>query len=393
MSLRSRLILSLTEGLGPVLSARLIERAGSVDGAVEASRALIRSIPRIGPKTADSIFDSMRAAHDLADRELNRASRLGIDLIDIDDDRYPALLKSTATAPGVLWLRGTLEPRDLHAIAIVGSRRCSVYGREQAERFGLSLASNGITVVSGGARGIDSSAHVGALRAVDGRTLAVLGCGVDRPYPPENAGLFEKIIRGGALLSDFAIGTPPLAEHFPRRNRIISGLSRGTLVIEADLKSGALITARYAFEEHARTVFALPGRVDNPLSAGPHRLIRDGAVLVETVADLIDHIGPVPASVSEPGLFATIQGPPAEPTDTSSMHSSAVSSKRSTKQTIALTEADQAIIESIRIDSLDADAIAERTGKELSEVLSRLTRLTIRGLVVREEAGRYKAKG
>ena len=193
-----------------------------------------------------------------------------------------------------------MQPRDLNAVGVVGSRRPSGYGKEQAERFGSLLGTAGFTVVSGGAYGIDAAAHRGALRATDGRTIAVLGSGVDVPYPPENEPLFSQISDGcGAVVSEHPLGSPPRKENFPRRNRIISGMSRGVLVVECEEKSGALITARQA-DEHNRPVFAVPGRVDNPMSGGPHALLRTGAFLAATLEDVSDNLGPLPSGVREP---------------------------------------------------------------------------------------------
>src|SRR5262249_38618585 len=175
------------------------------------------------------------------------------------------------------------------------------------------LAGAGITVVSGGARGIDSAAHRGAMSHAQGRTIAVLGSGVDVPYPPENAKLFQEIAQRGAVISEYPLGTPPLKDNFPRRNRIISGLSRGVLVVEADERSGALITARLACDDHGRPVFALPGRVDNKMSAGPHRLIRDGATLVRSLEDIIEGLGPLPHGAVEPTLPVETDAAPHAP--------------------------------------------------------------------------------
>jgi DNA processing protein len=239
-------------------------------------------------------------AHQEVERELDRAAAAGIKIVPRDDDGYPPLLQEIPDPPPVLYVKGTIEPRDLNALAIVGSRRCSFYGREQSERFAALLAGAAITVVSGGARGIDSAAHRGALSHPNGRTIAVLGSGIDVPYPPENTKLFEQIAERGAVISEYSLGTPPVAENFPRRNRIVSGISRGVLVVEADDRSGALITARQACEDHGRPVFAVPGRVDNKLSSGPHRLIREGATLVTCLEEIVEGLGPLPQSVQEP---------------------------------------------------------------------------------------------
>lgn len=384
MSLLAWLTLSLTNGLGPVLTRRLIERVGSADAALDVSQSTLRSIEGIGNGKAFSIHQSLANAKDEAKRELDRAAALNVRIISSEDDAFPALLKLVPAPPLVLYVKGTLEPRDLQAVAIVGSRKCSVYGREMAEKFGSNLASVGVTVISGGARGIDTHAHKGALVPKNGRTIAVLGCGVDQVYPPENRELFSKIAEQGAVLSEFPLGTPPSAENFPRRNRIVSGLSRGVLVVEADVKSGALITARNAVEDHQRPVFAIPGRIDNPLSAGPHRLISDGAVLVETLSDLLDNLGPVPEGVREsppePTLFAT---PIAEKPQAAEHVSDSL---------VGLTERQSVILRAMGSDVMDVDAISERCSIATQFILQELTMMTLRGAVQRVEGQRFVRK-
>lgn len=363
------LTLALTEGLGPVLTARLVERIGSAEAASNASAKVLQSIQGIGTAGAQRIARSLDAARDLAQREIEQASRLGVDLVHLDDPRYPTLLRQTPAAPVVIWVKGSLEPRDLQSIGIVGSRRCSVYGREQAGRFGANLAANGVTVISGGARGVDTAAHNGALTSPNGRTIAVLGCGVDQVYPPENRELFDRIVAQGALVSDFPLGTPPLPDHFPRRNRLISGMSRGVLVIEADERSGALITARYAVEDHNRPVFALPGRIDNPLSAGPHRLIREGAVLVERIGDVIDNLGSIPASAHD----ALPASPEAELFPAGAQESN---------------PARRAILEALSEGELEVEQIVDRTGLDVSVVMREITLMSLAGKVRRVEGNR-----
>ena len=200
---------------------------------------------------------------------------------------YPALLKQISHPP-FLYYRGSLAEIDKPAIAIVGSRRCTFYGREAANKLASELTENGVSIVSGMALGIDTAAHKGSL---DGRgyTVAVLGCGVDICYPPQNKELMEQIANNGVVVSEFVPGTTPLPAHFPQRNRIISGLSLGTLVVEATAKSGALITANFALEQN-REVFAVPGNIGSPYSRGSHRLIKEGARLVESVADILEEI-------------------------------------------------------------------------------------------------------
>lgn len=225
------------------------------------------------------------------DKELERTESLGIEMIPLGDPRYPSLLKESADPPLVLYVRGSFVESDQAAVAIVGSRHPSLYGLEQAKRFALKLTQSGLTIVSGFAKGIDRASHEGALEVSYGRTLAVLGSGLDVIYPREHQNLYEEISERGALVSEFALGTPPLAENFPKRNRIIAGLSQGVIVIEAHSRSGSLITAHLAAEE-GREVFALPGRVDMLGSRGVHRLIKEGAALVESPEEVLETLHP-----------------------------------------------------------------------------------------------------
>jgi DNA processing protein len=279
----------------------------------------------------------------------------------------------------VLYLKGSLEPRDLNAVAIVGSRRCSYYGREQAERFAALLAGVGMTVISGGARGVDSSAHRGAMSHPQGRTIAVLGSGIDVSYPPENASLFEQIAQRGAVVSEYPLGTPPLRDNFPRRNRIVSGMSRGVLVVEADERSGALITARQAGDDHGRVVFAIPGRVDNPLSAGPHKLIRDGAVLTENIGDILDNLGPLPQSAQE-----TFESKPAA----SAARLFAEPPVESPPLDLGLTDRQKLILSHLA-HPLHVDGLVERTSLAVQDILLELTLLSLKGVVKRIEGQTY----
>jgi DNA processing protein len=371
--LRHWLQLALTEGIGPVLTARIIEAAGSAEAACESDESLLQRVDGIGAGKSAPIVQALRRARDEVDAELARASKSGATIVCREDDAYPALLREIPDPPPVLYVRGSLEPRDLNALAIVGSRRCSFYGREQAERFAALLAGAAITVVSGGARGIDSAAHRGALSASHGRTVAVLGSGLDVPYPPENSGLFAQIAQRGAIVSEYPMGTPPMAENFPRRNRIVSGMSRGVLVVEADERSGALITARQACDDHGRPVFALPGRVDNKLSAGPHRLIRDGATLVTSLEEILEGLGPLPQSVCEDDV-------------------------RTTPQTVAepdpsISAEQQVILSTLDGEALDAETIVERSSLPAQVVFRELTFLTLKGMVRRVDAQHFARRG
>ena len=286
-SVRDLIALAASEGIGPVLAARLLEEFGSVERVLGASGAALSRVRGVGAKTATKLATGIAAARSRADDELDRLARLGGTAIGKGSDAYPPLLAELPDAPLVLFVLGALD-HQRHGVGIVGSRRCTGYGLEQAERFGSALAGAGLGVVSGGARGIDTAAHRGALLA-KGHTTVVLGCGLSHTYPPENRALFEGVLEsGGAIVSELPCDAPPRSEHFPSRNRLISGLSLGTLVIEAAMRSGALITARVAAEDHGREVLALPGRVDSPASAGTLDLLRrGGAQLVCEPSDVL----------------------------------------------------------------------------------------------------------
>jgi len=282
--IRNWLKLVRADGVGPVIFARLLKQFSSVDAALGASAGALAKVEGIGTKTAEEICRT-RDKFD-AEKEIAFAEKLGVWIINIEDQRYPIPLKKIYDPPPVLYIKGTLAKSDSLAVAIVGSRRCSHYGSEQASRFAHLLAAAGFTIVSGMARGIDSAAHSGALSA-NGRTIAVQGCGLSKIFPPENKQLFEKISQNGACISELALEYEPLSENFPTRNRIIAGLSLAAIIVEAMPRSGALITARAALE-NSREVMAVPGRVDSPLSKGPHSLIKQGAKLVESVEDVIE---------------------------------------------------------------------------------------------------------
>lgn len=371
--------LAMTDGIGPILMRRLIDRMGDAESACGASLRDLQEVDGIGSATATKIHRSLREAAGRAEAELAKAGKLGVRIICPEDDAYPPLLKEIPDPPAVLYVRGELQPRDLNSVAIVGSRRCSHYGREQAERFGSLLAGAGVTVISGGARGVDSAAHRGAIRHPDGRTIAVLGCGIDITYPPENQSLFEQIAARGAVISEYPVGTQPLAENFPRRNRIVSGMSRGVLVIEADTRSGALITARQAADDHNRPVMAIPGRVDNPLSAGPHALIRDGATLVTSLEDILDALGPLPESVYvEPDAQTPASDEPTLPFEPKPAGGP-------TAPAIELTDRQRRLLEHLGVDPMNVDDLVEATDLPAHLVLQEMTFLTLKGVVKRSD--------
>jgi DNA processing protein len=375
LGLRHWLQLSLTSGIGPILTRRLVTAAGSAEAACGADAALLRTVEGIGAGKAGTISAALRSAAPEVDAELRRASAADAHILCPDDDAYPPLLHEIPDPPSVLYVRGSLEPRDLHALAIVGSRKCTFYGREQAERFAVLLAGVGMTVVSGGARGVDSATHRGALSHPAGRTIAVLGCGVDVVYPPENASLFAAIAQRGAVVSEFPMGAGPARENFPRRNRIISGISRGVLIVEADERSGALITARQAYDDQGRPVFALPGRVDNPLSVGPHRLIRDGATLTTNLQDILDGLGPLPQSALEPASLNSHIS-----TDAPALTGT---NRAQPDVPMNLTDQQELLLEKMGFEESSVDRIIDVTGLQASAVLQELTHLTLKGLIQR----------
>jgi DNA processing protein len=291
-SLAAALRLAMIPGVGPRTRTKLLERFGSPEAVLKAAPSDLRTVSRIGAKVCRAICCAQEEIDAEAELELCRHS--AIDVILDSDEAYPRPLRDLPDPPGVLFVRGTLAPSDAMAIAIVGSRHGTHYGLTQAERLGGSLARAGLTVVSGLARGIDAAAHRGAL-AAGGRTIAVLASGVLNIYPPEHKSLAEEIAKQGAVISEAPPRAEPLAGMFPQRNRIISGLSLGVLVVEASTRSGALITARHAMEQ-GRDVFAVPGPITSRMSHGCHRLIRDGAKLVETVDDILEELGPLVAA-------------------------------------------------------------------------------------------------
>ncbi|MHC4397346.1 MAG: DNA-processing protein DprA [Planctomycetota bacterium] len=275
------------ENVGSTTFARLLKHFGSVDRALGASVSELTHVAGIGYKTAEQIAKTRNEFNTKAELEL--ADKLGVWIIHFNDQRYPPLLKTIYDPPPVLYIRGSLTAADNLAVAIVGSRRCSLYGQEQSSRFAYLLASAGFTICSGMARGIDTAAHQGALSA-GGRTIAVQGCGLANIFPPENKKLFELIAESGGCISELPLRYEPMSENFPPRNRIIAGLSLGTIVVEAGFGSGALITAQTALES-GREVMAVPGKIDSPLSRGANQLIKQGARLIESVGDVTEALG------------------------------------------------------------------------------------------------------
>ncbi len=347
--------LALIPGVGPRTRQALLERFGSPEGVFAAAAGELREVAGVGPKLTAKILAGSRGD---ANEEIALCEAHQIRIVTESDPCYPRMLRELPDPPGVLFVRGDLEPHDTLAIGIVGTRHATQYGLRQAERLAGSLARAGLTIVSGLARGIDAAAHRGAL-AAGGRTLAVLASGVLNVYPPEHAQLAEQVAARGALLSEAPARSSPLPGAFPQRNRIISGLTLGTVVVEAGDRSGALITARHAMEQ-GREVFAVPGRVDGRTARGCHRLIRDGAKLVETADDVLEELGPL------------VEATPRD--DGQLLHHPAE---------LKLNDQEQKVLAAVGTESTSIDAIVAETGLAVPQVLSTISVLEMRRLVRR----------
>jgi len=346
-----------------------------------------------------------------AEKEIELCAQKGIDFLLYSDRDYPAMLKEIADPPLLLYKKGTLIENDRNAIAIVGTRHPSFYGRNQAKRFAQELAARGLTIVSGLARGIDQVAHDGALYISYGRTIAVMGCGLDVIYPKENEDLFQRILERGAVFSEYPLGTPPLPENFPRRNRILSGLSYATFVVEAHSRSGSLITAHQAVEQ-GREVFALPGPVDQLTSRGTHQLIKEGACLAETPEDILlaladrlkwenkfgmEDIEPstpfeLRAGISPLPREASTEGPLLKAEVGQVLPSSAVDGARAVESCfLNRGEEGPSIIEELLKEEgpLAQDEILEFTGLEPSKLPAFLIQMELMGKIKRGSDGKY----
>ena len=301
--------LNLIEGVGPVRARSLLEHFGEAQKILSASKHELTRVRNIGDDTAENIFNWEKSI-DLAG-ELKRIQDFGCHVLISADENYPASLREIYDPPLVLYVKGELTAKDKNSVAMVGSRMTTHYGIETARKLAYQLAYTGVTVVSGGARGIDTAAHQGALSG-KGRTIAVLGTGINLVFPPENAELFERIASNGAVITQFPFNRPADKQSFPIRNRIVAGMTLGTVVVEANLSSGALITANFA-TEYGRQIFAVPGRIDSPRSKGCHELIKKGAKLCEGVEDILsefEYLFPASnkaAAVSETGLLPALE--------------------------------------------------------------------------------------
>jgi len=335
--------LNLIEHVGPVRVRQLLDHFGDAPSILRASKPQLLQVRGIGEDTANAIC-GWESGVDLTG-ELKRITDFGCHVLTQADAEYPELLRQIYDPPIVLYVKGTLTAQDKNAVALVGSRQTTSYGTETARKFAYQLAYIGVTVVSGGARGIDTAAHQGAL-AGKGRTVAVLGTGINIVFPPENAELFERIATSGAVITQFPFNRPADKQSFPIRNRIVAGMTLGTVVVEANLTSGALITANLA-TDYGRQVFAVPGRVDSPRSKGCHDLIKKGAKLCEGADDILSEFE---------YLFPT-SNKPASPAETGVLPALSLS-ENETKILAAVSEDETHIDEVIRASGLPASAVS-----------------------------------
>jgi DNA processing protein len=345
--------LNLLPKIGPIRVRRLLELFGSPAAILGAPKNRLMQVNGIGEETASILHSWQDHADPTA--ELLEAKERGISIITQDDPDYPAPLRDAYDPPLLLYVWGKLEPRDKHAISIVGSRRATHYGTQATKKFGYQLAQAGFTIISGLARGIDTAAHEAAIAAA-GRTIAVLGSGLGKLYPPENLALAEKIASGhGAVVSEFSLNTAPDKQTFPMRNRIVAAWARALLVVECPAWSGSLITANLA-SEYGKTVFAVPGPIDKPTSAGCNQLIRDGATLVAEPSQLLDDLGDLPFSRAAAIVESSAEIPelPAE---------------------------EAAVFAAVTLDESTVDRIIERSGLPAHVVTANLMKLEMRRLV------------
>ena len=353
-------------GIGNITFPALVDEFGSLSAIFTAPVSKLIETPGISKNIASAIagFNNWNKVKE----ELELLNKNKINIITYQDDLYPLKLKHIYDRPPFLYVRGNLNKDDTN-IAIVGSRAASTYGKYTTERISRELALKGLTIVSGMARGIDSTAHRGALTA-HGRTIAVLGSGLDVIYPPENKKLFAEIVENGAVISEFPLGTPPRSANFPTRNRIISGMSYGVVIVEAGEKSGSLITARLALEQ-GREVFAVPGSIDAAGSRGTNKLIKQGAKLIENTDDILEEILPQIEITTVP-----------KPASTCSCE------KTANKHHEALNEFDQKIFDSVSSGRIHIDDLISSTGLSSADLLSALTKMELEG-IVQQHPGKF----
>jgi DNA processing protein len=355
--------LNMIPHVGPVRLRNMQDRIGSPAAILSASKDQLLHVPGIGEAAADAIV-GWESGVDLRG-ELRRIQEFGCQVVTWQDEHYPPLLKQIYDPPILLYVKGTLTARDKNSVAIVGSRQTTHYGINVARKLGYQLAYVGVTVVSGGARGIDTAAHQGALNA-KGRTIGVLGTGINIVFPSENATLFEKIIENGAIVTQFPFNRPADKQSFPIRNRIVAGMTLGTVVVEANLTSGALITANFA-NEAGRQVFAVPGSIDSPRSKGCHNLIKNGAKLCEGAEDILSEFEYLfPASNKPPSAMETGVLPALE-----------------------LTEPEQLVYGALSHEENSIDDVIQQVGLPVSAVSVALLSLEMKRLVRQLPGRRY----
>lgn len=340
--------LQTVPGIGARRFSTLVKRFGAPDVALAAPVAELRKLPDFGEKLIESL--KSQVDWDLAEKQVEQLEKSGARLVKLIDEEYPELLRSIFDPPAMLFVRGEFQPQDDQSVAIVGSRTCTRYGRQIAERLAIGLVERGMTIVSGVARGIDSVAHLGSIKA-GGRTIGVLGCGLDIVYPPENEKLYEQIAESGALVSEFFFGVKPDKHNFPARNRIISGISRGVIVVEAGKSSGALLTARHALDQN-REVFAVPGNISSAASVGANDLLKQGAIPVTNTADVLLALG-----IDPHGKAAPRKAPP------------------------DLPEPESVVWQQLSDKPVQVDKLAVSLNLPVADVLTRLLNLEMSGLV------------
>lgn len=355
----SWLALHLTPGLGARLTGKLLRQFGSPEEVFRASLTELEAC-RLPAAVAQAVHS--REAFRDAEKELAEVRRLGCRLVNWDETEYPKRLLEIYDPPPLLYVRGDVQVLGRHAIAMVGTRRPTPYGNQITERLARDLAERGLVIVSGLARGIDSSAHRGACAASRGATVGVLGCGIDVVYPKENRKLFAEVEKRGAILSEFPIGAYPAPENFPIRNRIVAGMALGAVVVQGAQYSGSLITARLAME-FGREVFGVPGNITEAASFAPHQLIKQGAKLVTGWEDVVEEL---PTEIRAE-LF---------PVDTTS------AAERASLCEQALSAPEKKLYELIRVEeAIHVDELVERTGLSSSETLASLCEMEMRGII------------
>jgi DNA processing protein len=343
-------------GVGPVLFHRLTQAFGNPAQVFQTPLKDLSALRGISRSLAEAILGFRQ--WDRVEEHLARLKAFGAGMFTLDDPGYPVRLKEIPFPPPLIFIKGEITPEDSLALALVGTRAASYYGKKTCRSLARELARRGVTVVSGLARGIDTAAHLGALEE-GGRTLAVLGCGLDVVYPPENRELYGRIPESGALITEYPLGTPPEAQNFPRRNRLISGLALGVLVVEAGAKSGTTITAQCALEQ-GREVLAVPGPINSPTSIGPHRLIQQGAKLVQDVEDILAELPKVGAPVKSGSKAASTVPAPARPVQ---------------------FRVDDPLLPLLGAEPLQLEELVQASRLPAPEVMSRLTLLELQGLV------------